>query len=175
MEILILCIKIFFARVIDVSLGTFRSTLTIKGKRIYSASIGFFEALIWFLIVKEALATPINNIWIAIAYASGFAIGTYIGGLISSLFISGTLTVQVFTVVGMDMAKMLRENGFAVSIIDIEDQNIEEDRMMLYIGVDNKQVDKLEKLIKKFDDSAFVVVNESKYVLNGYFKDQLKK
>ena len=32
MELLILCFKIFFVRIIDVSLGTFRTMETVKGK-----------------------------------------------------------------------------------------------------------------------------------------------
>ena len=32
MAILILCVKIFFVRILDVSLGTFRTLLTVKGK-----------------------------------------------------------------------------------------------------------------------------------------------
>ena len=52
MELLILCFKIFFVRIIDVSLGTFRTMETVKGKTKEATIIGFFELLVWFLIVK---------------------------------------------------------------------------------------------------------------------------
>ena len=67
MELLILCFKIFFVRIIDVSLGTFRTMETVKGKTKEATIIGFFELLIWFLIVKEALNTTSNSIFIAIS------------------------------------------------------------------------------------------------------------
>ena len=95
MVTLIMCMKIFFARLIDVSLGTFRTINTVKGKDLVAASIGLAEITVWFLIVKEALNTDNNSIWIVIAYALGFSVGTYIGGKISKKFIKSNLEVQV--------------------------------------------------------------------------------
>ena len=78
---LILCIKIFFARIFDVTLGTVRTMFTVKGKRLIASLIGFIEVLIWFLVVREALNTESKSIFVAISYALGFATGTYIGGV----------------------------------------------------------------------------------------------
>ena len=83
MELLFLCLKIFFVRIIDVSMGTFRTIVTVKGKRLVATSIGFVEAFIWFLVVKEALTTDIDSIFIALSYSAGFASGTFIGSFLS--------------------------------------------------------------------------------------------
>ena len=83
----LMCVKIFCARLIDVSLGTFRTINTVKGKELSASLIGLVEITVWFLIVKEALNTDNNSIWIVIAYALGFSVGTYIGGKISKKFI----------------------------------------------------------------------------------------
>ena len=93
----LLCIKIFFVMILDVSLGTIRTLFTVKGKRVISSCIGFIEMLIWFLVVKEALQTDSNSIFIAISYSLGFATGTYIGSYLSDIFITGNVSVQVFT------------------------------------------------------------------------------
>ena len=69
-----LLLKIFFVRIVDVSLGTFRTILTVKGKRQYASMIGFIEVLIWFMIVREALNTDAGGIIIGIAYASGLVL-----------------------------------------------------------------------------------------------------
>ena len=58
---LVLCLTVFFGRIIDVSLGTIRTLFTVKGKRIIAATIGFIEATIWFLVVKEAL--KVKTLW----------------------------------------------------------------------------------------------------------------
>ena len=97
MDILFLCIKIFLVRIIDVTLGTLRTIITVKDKVFLASVIGFFEVLVWFLIAKEALDTEIDSIFIGIFYALGFATGTYIGGKISRKVIKGNFLVQVIT------------------------------------------------------------------------------
>ena len=92
MEVLFLCLKIFFVRILDVTMGTFRTILTVKSKPVQACLIGFIEALIWFLVVKEALNTDSDSIFIALAYAGGFATGTYLGGKLSQKLISGNST-----------------------------------------------------------------------------------
>ena len=165
---LILCIKIFFARIFDVTLGTVRTMFTVKGKRLIASLIGFIEVLIWFLVVREALNTESKSIFVAISYALGFATGTYIGGVISNLVIKGKITVQVFTE-NMELVKILREKGFGVTSVDCKGYNTES-KHMLYINVDKKKEKSLRKLIEINDERAFIVENEANYVENGYFK-----
>ena len=95
MELLLLCVKIFFVRIFDVSLGTVRMIVTVKGKTWLASLIGFIEVLIWFLVVKEALNTDSTSIFVALSYAGGYATGTLVGGFLSKRFISGNLGVQV--------------------------------------------------------------------------------
>lgn len=176
MTVFLLCLKVFFTRIIDVSLGTFRTITIVKGKTLMASIIGFFEVLIWFLIVKEALNTEINSIWIGISYALGFACGTLVGGFISGIFINGNLSVQVITSkVSPDMIKVIRDNGYAVSIVNLVTDSEKNKKNMLFMEINKKELKNLEKLIKQLDEKAFIVVNESKYVANGYFKDQIIK
>ena len=46
MELFILCVKIFFVRILDVSLGTVRMIITVKGNKLVASLIGFFEILV---------------------------------------------------------------------------------------------------------------------------------
>ena len=168
MTLFILCLKIFFARILDVSLGTVRTIFTVKGKNLYAAMIGFIEICIWFTIVREALNTDETSILIMISYAAGYATGTYIGGKLSNKVIKGTLSVQVITS-DEKLANTIRENGFAVSVMNIKGQE-EIDKYMLYIEVNNKSYEQLKTLIRKNDNKAFIVVNETKFVQNGFIK-----
>ncbi len=97
MTLFFLCLKIFLARIVDVSLGTIRTILTVKERSFLASLIGFVEVLVWFIIVQEALNTTETSIVIAISYALGFATGTYIGSILSRIFITGNLSVQVIT------------------------------------------------------------------------------
>ena len=167
---LFLCIKIFLVRIIDVSLGTVRTIFSVKGENLIASIIGFVEITVWFLIVKEALNTDANGFWITMAYAGGFSTGTYIGGLLSNKFINSNLGVQIITdEKNNHLIKELRKEGYAVSVIDVKGQS-NEGKYMLFIGINNKNLDHLQSIVKQIDKKAFIVVNEIKMVENGYLK-----
>lgn len=166
-----LCFKIFFARIADVTLGTIRSILTVKGKNVAASIIGFCEVIVWFMVVKEALNTDINSIFIPIAYAGGFASGTYIGGFLSDKVISGNLGVQIVTSYkDKKIIETIRKHGYGVSVIEVNKHEEDELKYMLFIEINKKQLEELKKLVKSLDEKSFIVVNETKYVQNGYFK-----
>ena len=168
MSVFFLCIKIFFARLIDVSLGTFRTINTVKGRDLIAALIGIVEITVWFLVVKEALNTDNNSIFIVISYALGFAVGTYIGGKISKIFIKSNLEVQVILSTKDDnIVNKIRQYGYGVTAIEVK--GTKDIKYMLYIQIKDKSLEKLKKIVRKLDNRAFIVVNETKYVENGYF------
>lgn len=170
MEILLLCIKIFFVRVLDVALGTVRMLFTVKGKRFVASTIGFIEMLIWFLIVKEALNTDLTSIWIAVSYAGGYALGTLLGSYLSERLISGMVTVQaILSSANDEVVTMIRKAGYAVSVLDVKGQD-DKPKYLLLIEVNKKRQNTIRKLIKELDARAFVIINDSKTVYNGYFQ-----
>ena len=174
MELLLLCIRIFLVRIMDVSLGTIRTVMTVKGKNIIAALIGFIEVTIWFLVVKDALNSASNSLWIAVSYAGGYAAGTFIGGFISKKFIHGKLGVQmVIHEEKKEVIDALREHGYAVSVVSAQGYQ-GNNKLMLFSEIDSNHLSELENIVKKYDEKAFIVVNETKYVQNGYFRGVAK-
>ncbi len=162
----LLCIKIFLTRIIDVSLGTFRTIVLIKGKNILAGFIGFFEVFVWFVIVQEALNTPSTSLWIAIFYSLGFAAGTIIGAYVTNFFIRTPITLQIIT--NSDkLAAFLREKGFGVSVVNVHGQD--GIRNMLILETMDNRYKELLSLIRIIDENAFIVVDEKKYVHNGFY------
>ena len=171
MVTLLLCLKVFCARLVDVSLGTLRTLTVVKGKTYTAAFIAFFEVLIWFVVAREVLSSQELNLFVAVSYAGGFATGTLIGSFLSKRYIKGTVGVQVVTARdNNDMVDVIRHEGFAVSIIDLKNDFGKEKKEMLFIQVNNRSLNKLLKIIAREDSTAFVVVNETKAVQNGYVK-----
>ncbi|MCK9393959.1 MAG: DUF5698 domain-containing protein [Clostridia bacterium] len=170
MEILILCLSIFFCRILDVSLGVARTILSVKGKSFSASIIGFIEVLIWFLIVKNALNSNIGGIYVALAYASGFATGTLIGGYLSSKFIKTKINVQIITSSrNANILKIISENGFPATIINASGIiNDDSDRYMLVIEIQSCDFKKLKNLILSLDKHAFIFVSELTQSINGY-------
>ena len=166
---LILCLQIFFARILDVSLGTIRTILTVKEKKLIAAIIGFIEATVWFIVVQEALNTSTTSLWIVFPYAGGFAFGTYIGSFISTKFIKGSLNVQIITSSKNEqLVKQLRQEGYAVSVIDARGKD--GNKYLLLVEIDKKNLTKLQKLVHKLDNKPFIIVDDTKYVQNGFIK-----
>jgi uncharacterized protein YebE (UPF0316 family) len=171
MELFFLCLKIFFARILDVSIGTIRTMLMVKGRTFIMSFLAFIEVFIWFLVAREALITDVKSIFIPISYSLGYATGTLIGAFISNTFIKGIVGVQVILKKeNNDLLKSVRKHGYAVSVIDLKDDLNGHPKDMLYFQINNRNLKDLINLIKKYDEKAFIVVSETKSVCNGFIK-----
>ena len=67
------------------------------------------------------------------------------------------------------MVSILRQKGYAVSVIHVEGQDKANEKYMLFMEIDKNKFKNLKKLIKSLDERAFIVVNETREVENGYF------
>ena len=171
MTLLLMCLKIFFCRILDVSLGTIRTILTVKGKPVFAALSGFLEVMIWFLVVRNAFNSDESGIILAIAYAGGFAAGTYIGGLLASKVIKGTVDVRIVTSdKNAELFAAIRRAGFAVSTVNVNPSEFAGEKYMGFAEIKASHLEKFKKLIYDYDPQAFVSVRETKYVHNGFIK-----
>ncbi len=175
MNVFTLCIKVFLVRILDVSLGTIRTVFTVKDKIVRASVIGFFEVLVWFLVVKDALNSDVNSIWIAVSYAMGFATGTYIGGLLSRFFTKkGTLSVQIIIKkADKGLISQLRNSGYAVSVMNVSGYD-NEDKLFLFMEIPIIKLRQVKQIVKKYDETFFMVVNDTRNVYNGYFNGVVK-
>lgn len=174
MELFSLCIKIFVVRSIDVALGTIGTIITIKGSKFISSIIGFIEAFIWFLVVREALTTDLKSIWIALSYSLGYSIGTYLGAFLSKRFINSLMQIQVILDKNKkEVIKVLKEKGYALTVINVESEFSE--KYLLLIEIHDKRYNELLSIIKSIDPKAFIIASENKYVINGYFGKRIGK
>ena len=166
MEFFFLCLKIFCARIMDVSLGTVRTLFIVKGNKITAGLIAFVEVFIWFFAAREALTSEVNSILIVASYSGGYAMGTFIGTFINEQFISGIYSIQVITdKISLNDIDKIKEQNFGVSIIPTAD-----DKNLLFIEIDKKKYRECIKLLKSLDPYCFIVVNDSKVAHNGYIK-----
>lgn len=165
----LLCIKIFFARILDVTLGTVRTVQAVKGRTLVAGLIAFFEVVIWFLIVREALQSE-ASIWVVIAYSGGYATGTMLGTLISQKCINSIISVEVITSKATpESIDLIRRRGYGISVFETVN-NLSEPKHMLLITLNSKNLKDLKKILYDIDPKAFVVVDELKVVHNGYIK-----
>ncbi len=156
--------EVFFGRMLDMSIGSVRTILLVKGKNIIAMILAFIEILIWYFVAREILTSRDTNIFMVLSYAGGYAFGTYAGGLINKYLVRGNLTLFVVSdIKNKNMIDTLKKCGYGVSVISYEDGKI-----VLLIELAKKNLKKLESTIKRIDENAFIIVNESMHVENGY-------
>ena len=181
LDLVLVCFLVVTGRIVDMSLATLRTVFTVKGKPQIAAPIGFIEAFFWFLIVKAALDYAITNpildtLSLAIAYSLGFALGTYVGGLISKKFIKSKIHVQIILSSKNDeIVEALTQKGFGQTILTAKGAKKNTETYMLFVETDSNKLDELKKLIDEKDEKAFISVNESKSVYNGFYGTKSSK
>ena len=106
---------IFFSRIIDVSLGTFRVQMIINRRKLPAGLIGFIEILIFILIVSKVIQ-DIGNWMNVIAYCGGFAAGNIVGITITEKISHDMVSVGVISKDHWpEIEQRLREEGLGVT------------------------------------------------------------
>lgn len=168
MSSILLYFIIFFVKVFEVSLATLRIVLITKDERIKGAAIGFFEVIIWVLVVGAVLQNITEDPFKIIVYALGFAVGNFVGSKLENYFAIGDSNIEVIThkIDGQKMARHLRTNGLAVTSVHAFGMN--DKRSILYMHVPRKNVKKTVQLIKEYRDDVVITINDIKPVYGGY-------
>lgn len=164
------CLEIFFARILDVSISTFRMMIMVKKKSFITPILAFCEVFIWFIAARKALNTEINSIMIPVCYSLGYATGTYIGGFLSRRFIKNVNTIEVTTKRNnKKLIDTLRKKGLALSVIALKNC-YDKPKDMILIEVKSRNTQEVAQLVKSLDEDAFIVIRDTKVVHNGYIK-----
>jgi len=165
---------IFAARVTDVTLATLRMLMVVQGRKVYSACIGFFEILIYVTALNQVV-NNLDNVGNLLAYALGFACGNYIGITIENKIALGTLAVQIIHKGdnNQELVEELREAGFGVTIFAA--QGREGSRDVISAVIRRKDLEKIKKIVYKFDPDAFIITNSISPISGGYFSAIKKK
>ncbi len=169
MNILITCLFIFFARILDVSLGTLKTLFVIRGNKKLSFILGLIEITVWYIVVNKALGDGKMDIFVAIAYSTGYASGAVVGSFIEEKLAIGQLSLQV--IIERDhsnLIELLREKGYAVSTIPCT--GINSLKTMLIIEIQRKDLKRVRKIIQSVEPKAFITISDTKMVINGYFE-----
>ena len=161
----LLALLVFIARVMDVSLGTFRTIVVFRGHKFLAAFIGFFEITIW-LVAAGQVFQNLDQWYLALAYAGGFSVGNYVGMWIENRFAIGNELVRCLSFNRDVLAEKVREKGFKVVSFD-GDMGHEKPIELLFIVEKRRNVPSLIDLIKTLDSTAVYSVSDVKSVYEG--------
>jgi uncharacterized protein YebE (UPF0316 family) len=164
---LVLPVMVFFARVVDVSLGTLRIIFISRGKRNLAPLLGFVEVFIWITIVSQ-IVSHAHNILAYLAYAAGFAAGAYVGMYIEDRLAIGT---QIIRVIVQNDQHLLTENlhtaGYGVTCVD--GQGTTGPVMLVYTVVKRKDMARVIDIIHQTHPNAFITIEDLRSTQAGVF------
>jgi uncharacterized protein YebE (UPF0316 family) len=159
---------IFFARVIDVSLGTIRMIFIIRGDKWPAAIIGFFEILVY-TVALSMVVGALNDPLRLMVFCLGFSLGIIVGSLIEEHLALGFRGIQAtIDINNCYIVNELRAEGYPVTCW--EAQGKAGSKLILNMIVKRGVAQMITKRIYEMDPSAFVVFMEPKYLQGGYIK-----
>lgn len=159
---------IIFFKIVEVSIGTVRGILVVKGFRKVAVILAVFEILLWVFIASRVITGLADEPLKGIAYSIGFAAGVYIGSLIEQRLAFGMLMVQVITNVDTEkpIAAKLRERGYGVTSIDAEGRN--EKRKVLMVFANRLGSHLIIEDVQAINPQAVVVVSDISSLRGGF-------
>ena len=159
-------ILIFAVRVLDVSIGSVRVIFLARGRRV-AAILGFFEVLIWLVVITEIMQNLSNPVTF-IAYAAGFATGTYVGILLEDRLALGNLLVRVITRRDATvLVDHLRSAGYGVTSVNA--QGAHGRVQLLYTVIRRKNLSDVVNTVTRLNPKAFISVEEVQSATRGIF------
>ena len=163
----ILPLIIFISRVCDVTLGTLRHVFISKGYKQIVPILGFFEVLIWIIVVAQIMK-KIDNWACYIGWASGFATGTYVGLLIEEKLALGLQIVRIITNQDCDkLIEDLKDANHGVTII--EGKGSKGPVKIIFTIVKRTNIQSLVSIIHNDNPNAFYTVEDIKDKEQGVF------
>lgn len=161
-------IFILIAKTIEVSMGTTRIVLITRGERLYGAILGFFEVILWVVLVSTVLTNVTEDPIKVVVYALGFATGNYVGSLFEQRLGIGNVRIEVIVMDehGDELVEKIRTNGFGVTVI--EAKGMQSNRQVLLMNIKRKNYSKVVEMIKEFQGNSVITINDIKPIYGGY-------
>ncbi|MDD2777835.1 MAG: DUF2179 domain-containing protein [Methanocellales archaeon] len=166
--LVILPLFIFLARILDVSIGTIRIIFISKGFRYIAPIVGFFEITIW-LFAMVQIFQHLTNIIYYVAYASGFAMGIFVGICIEDKLSIGTEVVRIITQKNASkLVETLKSEGYGITRSYAEGVDGQQVSIIDMI-IDRHDLPDVVEIIKKYDPRAFYSIEDVRVVSERIF------
>lgn len=150
---------IFVLRAIDVGMATVRIVLLSRGRKGTATVIGFFECLIWVVAVSRVIS-GLDDPLRMVAFAAGFAAGTYLGSLVEEWLAIGQALIRVVTSTSDPrLAPAIRDRGFGATALNGDGMNGEV--IVTFTVVPRKRVDEVLAVVRSVAPAAYLTVEET--------------
>ncbi len=163
----VLPLLIIIARICDVTLGTMRIVFLSRGRRVIAPILGFMEVLIWLLAISQIMRN-LSNPLTYLAYATGFALGNFIGLWLEEKLAIGMVAVRVFLKKDSELlVQKLQDTGFGVT--RLRGMGTQGASDIIYTLIKRRSMSEVIDLIHQVNPKAFFAVEEIRSVSQGVF------
>jgi uncharacterized protein YebE (UPF0316 family) len=170
---ILLPLLIFFARILDQSIGTLRLIFLSKGLKYLAPFLGFFEVIIWLLAVGQIMQ-HLDNWLCYVAYGAGFAMGNFIGISIEERLSLGTSIIRVIlSSESPELINELQKHGFGLTILDAE--GAKGRVKVIFSIIHRKETAKFLHVLHLYYPTAFYTIEDVKTAKEGVFNRQQNK
>lgn len=153
-------VAIFFARIIDVSLGTLRTISIVQGRKWMAFCLGFFEIILWLSVISTVVHKIKEAPILGIFFAFGFATGNLVGIQIERWLALGYVILKVISKKYFTkMSRCIREAGYAVTTFQGEGKD--GPVVELYIVCRRQDLKRILLLVKDIEPSAFYIIEHA--------------
>jgi len=169
----LLPVLIFMARILDVSIGTIRVVFIMQGNKRLAPVIGFLESFIWLVAVSQIIKN-VDNLVSYVAFAAGFATGTYIGLIIEEKLAIGTVLIRIITKkAATELIRYLEENNIYCTNVPAEGRYGKVN--VLFSVIKRERQHLILSGIQTFNPNAFYTIETVKRASENEFIDTRQK
>ncbi|MFA6363665.1 DUF2179 domain-containing protein [Methanoregula sp.] len=160
---------IFIAQIANVCMETLRIVLVSKGIKYLAPIIAFFEIIIWLLAIVGVL-NNLSNIAYFLAYAFGFALGTYVGLILEEKLSIGMVIMRIITTdeSGEEITEFLQAEHYGTTSLDAKGSRGGVKMIMSLVNRDD--VPRITRHIEETNPDAFFSIEDVRYVNQGVFR-----
>lgn len=150
-------VLIFCLRIVDVSLGTFRTISVVQGRTIVSVLLGFVEVGIWVLAVSQVVTGVREHPLLIVAFAGGFAAGNAAGITLERKLGLGTVALRIVSTLPQEALTRLLGDSVR-SVAAFPGQGQDGPRTLLYASCPRRTLPQVLTRAQEADPGLFYVV-----------------
>lgn len=163
MSVLLTGALVFFARILDVAMGTLRTMMAIQGRTMNAFFLGFGEVIIWILVVSAVVGQIRESPALILFYAFGFASGNAVGIYVERKLALGNVALKVISMKEEDtLVDKLRAAGQPVTVF--AGMGMHGPVHQLFMVCRRRDVNRLLEIVKSVDSNAFIITEMVKDV-----------
>jgi uncharacterized protein YebE (UPF0316 family) len=164
---------IFAAEVCVVTLSTVRIIFLSQRQKVLAMTLGIFEVSIWLFAIGKVMQN-LSDPLCYVAFATGFAIGNYLGVVIEQKLAIGNLVVRVITHKnGQDIVACLKAAKFGVTSLDAH--GAKGPVQVILTVIPRKELARVVGILKTCDENVFYSVDDLQAAAAGVFPESRRR